>query len=295
MSQTHRWHPQTSGPEFWMTTLEYEESSKEFPFFMKFNNLVSCSDLSFHRPIRECLQLGLFHWVPDWDCRCRQQSFINEVIETLLALLCKMENAVLCIMCNKGWRYQALQRRWKYKWVAFAMHLDWGTTLYCILPCPDRNPSRKLIALTSLKWHGSLREDVQILPYYTREVRCGGKKPIQGRVILTQPYYFTIMFQHLDLLFKCLVGEQTREWYFWFSHDKISWSESFPCYRVILFKCIHLSEIYKHQARIIQIMREKILDDVFQISKVYILLLVLWDQREHSEKSEIIDWFRLIF
>ena len=27
----------------------------------------------------------------------------------------------------------------------------------------------------------------------------------------------------------------------------------------------------------------------------YILLLVLWDQREYSEKSEINDWFRLIF
>ena len=33
----------------------------------------------------------------------------------------------------------------------------------------------------------------------------------------------------------------------------------------------------------------------FNHSAVYILLLVLWDQREHSEKSEINDWFRLIF
>ena len=30
-------------------------------------------------------------------------------------------------------------------------------------------------------------------------------------------------------------------------------------------------------------------------SAVYILLLVLWDQREYTEKSEIDDWFRLIF
>ena len=149
------------------------------------------------------------------------------------------------------------------------MHLDWVTELYCILPCPDRNPSRKLIVLTSLKWHGRLREAVQILPYYTGEVRCGGNKPIQGTVILTQPYYSTMTFTHLDLLFECLVGEQTRERYFWFSHDKISWLESFPCYRVNLFKCIHLSEMCRHLARIIQeIMREKILDDVFQSSKV---------------------------
>ena len=30
-------------------------------------------------------------------------------------------------------------------------------------------------------------------------------------------------------------------------------------------------------------------------SAVYILFLVLWDQREYSEKSEMNDWFRLIF
>ena len=29
--------------------------------------------------------------------------------------------------------------------------------------------------------------------------------------------------------------------------------------------------------------------------KVYILVLVLWDQRDYSEKLEINDWFRLIF
>ena len=31
------------------------------------------------------------------------------------------------------------------------------------------------------------------------------------------------------------------------------------------------------------------------LSAVYILFLVLWNQREYSEKSEINDWFRLIF
>ena len=41
--------------------------------------------------------------------------------------------------------------------------------------------------------------------------------------------------------------------------------------------------------------RKKNVSPYINHNAVYILFLVLWDQREYSEKSEINDWFRLIF
>ena len=46
--------------QFCTTPLDNEKSSKEFPFFTKFDYLVPCLDFDFIPQIRKCLQLKLF-------------------------------------------------------------------------------------------------------------------------------------------------------------------------------------------------------------------------------------------
>ena len=58
---------------------------------------------------------------------------------------------------------------------------------------------------------------------------------------------------------------------------------------------IHCLEVSCKEDQITSAKREWFICLQLTESAVYILFLVLWDQREYSEKSEINDWFRLIF